>query len=228
MEAKHIATGPDGRRIISGETGPARVLLPMQVVDGICSEAELAVLLRFTEASELSKGNIAVAVINGEPHGRFAHFSDRVDFQTYQDAEIGAYRWILRCGFGKQAAMLAEIVARLNGERIKGFDLIEFGQELGNTLNKDVALGAAIGSVRALAWMLQDAYRDYGHYWKAQQAARAAGRALTDEQGVQRQRRADLTRRVIQGYANTVEAEAVGDAAAGPSSSAGGSGRDSR
>lgn len=199
MQAKDISTGPEGRRIISQEGQPRRVALPMHCVDGACSDQEKAILMRFTEASELAKGNSAVAVIDGEPRGRYEQYAKRVDFETYREAEVGAYRWILHSAFGKKAALLAEFMARMNGERTS-ISFEQFGADFVNSDNPDVALGGAIGSARACAIMLQDAYRDYAEFWKAREAAARSGRALTDEESVRRQRRGDMTRRVIQGY----------------------------
>lgn len=204
MDAKQIVNGPEGRRIIAEDGRPRRVALPMHCVEDACTDQEKAILMRFTEASEMSKGNLAVAVIDGEPRGRYELYADRVDVETYRAAEVGAYHWILHSAFGKKAALVAEFMARMNGERTS-ISFEQFGADFVNSDNPDVALGGAIGSARACAIMLLDAYRDYAEHWKAREAAVKSGRALTDEESVRRQRRGDLTRRVIQGYRADIE-----------------------
>jgi hypothetical protein len=198
MEPDHIIDGPDGRRIISKPGEPQRVALPMHCVANACDEKEIAILMRFTEASELAKGNLAVSVINGEPRGRYALYAARVGFEQYRDAEVYAYRWIIKV-FGQRARTLAEVLARLNGERLT-ITFEQFGADIANTLNADVALGAAIGSARACAWMLQDAYRDFADFWKAREAAAQSGRALTEEESVRRMRRGTAVRHAINSY----------------------------
>lgn len=188
-----------GRRMVENDSEDRRAMLPMHAVSDACDDREKAILMRFTEASEMSKGNDAVCWMGGHARGRYERFAHKVDFETYKEAETGAYRWILMSAFGGQARGLAESLARLNGQRVS-FDFVELGRTIANTDNWSVAMGAAIGSARACAWMLFDAYRDYAEFWKVRESAAKAGRQLTDEEGVRRQRRADMTRRVIEGY----------------------------
>jgi hypothetical protein len=202
MQAKDISTGPEGRRIISQEGQPRRVALPMQCIQEACTDAEKAILWRFFEAFQLSQGNYAVAVIDGQPRGRYEQYAKKVDFETYRDAEVGAFRWIMMNAFGKEARGICAILCRLDGEQISTFDFIQFGAILANSKsdNIDFDLGVAVGTTKMTAVMVRDAYRDYSEFWKARQAAALSGRELTAEESVRRQRRGDMTRRVIQGY----------------------------
>lgn len=208
MSAKPNLDRLPGRRMVINDTEERRAALPMHAVQDACDEREQAILMRFTEASEMAKHNMSVAIVGGVPRGRYAQFAGKVDFETYRDAEVSAYRWILASAFGPRAAMLAEVIAKLNGDRIEQFDFVGLGVSLAKTLNQDVALGAALGSTRVCAWMLMDAYRDYYEFWRAREAAARSGRALTDEESVRRQRRGDLTRRVIAGYRNEIDGSA--------------------
>jgi hypothetical protein len=209
MEHKREMERLPGRRMIDGDSEARRAMLPMNAASDALDSKEMAILLRFTEASELSKGNAAVSVIGGRPRGRYALFAERVPFDLYREAEVGAYRWILASAFGAKARGLTEALARLNGERIESFDALELGKMLANTVSADVAFGALIGSTKTCCIMLEDAYRDYAEYYRVRQAAAASGRALTDEESVRRQRRGDMTRRVIQGYRTDLDGSAA-------------------
>jgi hypothetical protein len=205
MDGK-LVKGIGGRRYLSQAGQPDRVALPMNCLADACEEPEIDILLRFTEASEMDKGNNAVAILptgemdeDGdpvmEPHGRYARFAAKVDFKRYREAEVEAYRWIIGTALGSKAMLLAEVIARMNGERMNGgYDFLRFGEQFIQAVNDDQAIGAAIGSARACAFMLMDAYKDYAEMWKARLAAEAAGLALTEDDGARRVRRAGMAR----------------------------------
>lgn len=193
-----IDNGPGGRLIIAGgDDEPDKVGLPLHHADAALTAWEKNLLLRWIEASELAKGNYAVAKIEDEPRGRYAEYSDRWDLDAYAKAEVAAYRWILENAFGKENATLAEIFARMSGERVE-VDFVRWGQLIANSNNFEIGLGAAIGTARALAWALKDAYRDYAGYWQACQNAARAGRALTEDEATRRIRRGKEVRRAYQ------------------------------
>lgn len=198
MQGKEIvAGGANGRRIIREAGRPDRVALPTHCADGAVDAEEAAILHRFFEASEMAKGNMAVAVMDGDARGRYARYAAKVAPEDYANFEIHAYRWILREAFGKKAGKLAEVMARLEGERVS-FSFEEWGALIVNVDgNADLAMGAAIGTLRALAWMLADAYRDYNEFWRIREEAAKHGRALTESESVQRVRRGQEVARAV-------------------------------
>ncbi len=198
MTTSQVETGPGGRSIIKGGGGlPDRVALPQHCIEDACTPEEKDILARFTEASEMHKGNYAVIIVDGEPRGRYERVAKKVDPRTYASFEIAAYQWILNQAFGRQSGMLAEMVARMNGERTE-INFQDWGARLINSDDPAMALGAAIGSTRALAFALKDAYRDYYEFWRIREMAAAEGRRLTDDEAVRRVRRGQSVRRAYE------------------------------
>lgn len=204
MREKLIDDGPGGRSIIAGRDGePDRVANPLTLVDGSCTDKEKRLLLRFAEASEMSKGNVAVAMIEGDARGRYAEFEDRIDLETYIRYEVAAFRWIQNRAFGRESMTVGEIFARMVGDRCE-VDFIGWGHMIAATDNPDIALGAAIGTTRSLAWALADAYRDFYDHWKARQEAARAGQQLSASDQERRIRRGDRVREAIRQYSRPI------------------------
>lgn len=204
--ASQITTAAGGRRIIQAEDdGPALVALPVHVAGEALAPHETAVLMRFMEASEMHKGNMSVIILHGEgggeaiARGRYERVQDRVDPKTYAEFEIDAYRWIVKKALGTPLAYLAQLIADMNAER--GTVNVEvLGRSVTNSRDASIALGGAIASIRACAWTLADAYRDYYELWKVREEAAQAGRRLTDDEATQRLRRARLVSNVVKAY----------------------------
>ncbi len=194
MKFDGIDDGPGNRVIIEGMDGePDRVGLPMHFVDQACVDDEKRLLARWIEASELSKGNIAVAFADGQARGTFAQYAERIDLQTYVKFEVMAYRWIQESAFGREIFQHAEIFARMSGERVN-VQFVDWGKLLANSDDPKIALGAGIGATRILANAIKDAYRDFSGHWKRLQDAKAAGRVLSDSEATQRVRRGQEVR----------------------------------
>lgn len=199
-QASQFVTAGEGRRIIrAGDDGPDLVALPVHVAAEAASPDEIAVLMRFMEASEMAKGNMTVALLAGQPRGRYARHADKVDVRTYADFEIDAYRWILRSALGKKLGFVAELIAKMNAERGE-VNVERLGEAVTNSTDPDIALGGAIAVIRAAAWALFDAYRDYYELWKIRDDAARAGQQLTDDQAAMRVRRARLVVNAVKSY----------------------------
>lgn len=161
MDAKSIVAGPGGRALIREAGKPARVALPMQCAVDALSDRDKDVLHRFFDALQMSWGNMTVAEMHGEPRGRYARYSERVTLPTYAAYEVDAFRWIARNALGAESRGWAEYLARMQAEDKLKYNFLEWGAALINTENRDMALGAAIASLRTLAFRLGDAYRQY-------------------------------------------------------------------
>lgn len=194
-----IVNGAGGRRIIQEPGRPARVALPVNVAEQALTVDEKRILVRFIDASELARGNYAVAEVNGEPRGRFAQYAERVSLTQYASFEIDAFRWIQGKAFGKENCTLSEVIARISGER-SDLTFEQFGAYLANDDDEKIARGAAIGALRALAWSLKDAYRDYYELWSIRQRAANEGRALSDDEAARRVRRDRSVRMAFQSH----------------------------
>ena len=199
MTKSQLVAGSGGRSFLKKKGEPDRVALPLHVADGAIAPSEKDVLLRFIDASEMAKGNISVITIDGQPRGRFAKYAERVTATVYSQYEIAAYRWILSEAFGKESMTIAEIFARLSGDRAD-ITTLELGKFLSGSENHDIAMGAIIGTVRSLAWALKDAYRDYQEFWAIRENAASQGRALTDDETARRVRRRMSVRKAFEGY----------------------------
>jgi hypothetical protein len=197
--ASQITTAAEGRRIIRADAGPDLVAIPIHVAGDALSREEAAVLMRFMDASEMHKGNRTVIILHGEPQGRYARYHERVDPKTYADFEVDAYVWIRKQALGKQLSYIAELVARMNAER-GDVNIEALGAAVTNSKDPDIALGGAIATIRAAAWALFDAYRDYYELWKIRDDAARVGRALSDDDAAQRVRRARMVASAVKGY----------------------------
>lgn len=199
-QASQLTTQAEGRRIIRSVTdGPDLVALPVHIAADALTREEVAVLMRFMEASEMHKGNMTVGLLCGEPRGRYERHADKVDFQTYRDFEVDAYRWIRKKALGTHLSYLVEHIANMNAER-GDVNVERLGAIVTASTEPDVALGGAIAVIRAAAWALFDAYRDYYELWKIRDDAARAGRQLTDDDAATRVRRGRLVVSAVKNY----------------------------
>lgn len=170
--------------VVAGETLPLRTdggqnASPMQYVRGSCTPEELAVLKRWHEGQQLAGGNRSVIFFSGIPRGRYAPFALRgIPLETYIAFEVAAYRWILQKHFRGGTMDQAEFFARMEaGETTH--DFLEWGALVSNSDDRLIAYGAAVGSTRALAWILAGAYEVFTEMHKQRQAALRAGRSVS-------------------------------------------------
>ncbi len=198
MSAKIVDDGPGDRVIIRGRNGaPDRVETPLAYADEALPDEEKRLLIRWIEASELSKGNMAVAALDGEARGRFADFVERMSMEDYILFEVEAYRWIQSTAFGRKMMQYSEILARMSGDRVE-IDFIKWGELIANSDNRDIAIGAGIGIMRGIAAGLEDAYRDFAYHMRETLAARKAGRELAEGDSGRRIRRGREVRHAFQ------------------------------
>lgn len=197
MNGIRIESAPGGRKVVKRDNGPDEIATPLAVARNAITDTERDVLLRFIDASEMSKGNMAVSLLGGEPRGRYAKFADKVTHREYLAFEIEAYRWILGRAFGRESMTLAEVFARMCGDRME-ITVEQLGTNLSNIEgNTDVSLGAVIGAVRSLAWALMDAYRDHAEFWKIRKEAADRGLPMSETDATRRLRRNDTVRQAF-------------------------------
>jgi len=162
---------------LSPDDGPPAS--PMEYMKGSCTQQERDILTRWYEAQQLASGNRVVSFHSGVPRGRYAAFALRgVPFETYMNFEVSAYRWIIKRYMRGGVADQAEYFARMeSGETEHSF--VDWGALVSNSDDPLIAYGAAVGSTRALAWVLLREYEIYSEIHKQRQAALRAGKTAS-------------------------------------------------
>lgn len=177
--SKQVSGVVIGDEILPLDRGGRQIANPMQYMRGSCTPEEANVLWRWFEARQLAAGDRSVAILNGAARGRYAAFAQRgITIETYYTYEVSAYRWIVSCYLKNSSAAQAEFFARMQGEDTN-HDFMEWGALVSNSDDPLIAFGAAVGSTRALAWMLLRGYEIYAEMHKQRQAALRAGRTTS-------------------------------------------------
>jgi hypothetical protein len=135
--------------------------IPMAYLTASLSQRQQATLWRWSEARQLIIGNRSVAMLNGEPRGRYQLFADHGQpLNAYIRYECDAYRWVI-ANIHAEAAKLLEMFARLQAGEIPGVHFVGLGKYVANSDDVFIGIGAGIGAMKSLADHLEEKYLEH-------------------------------------------------------------------